>query len=83
MIYLLSLILSTQSLWALELKSNKPPKQLAIKNADYITCDFSARLPNKKLVSLKTEVFKASDLAVKQSYFKMLWIASLSDTLMS
>lgn len=67
MIRILSLLLLTYPLMAIELKSNKPPSQLAIKNADDITCDFAARLTNKKIINLKTEVFKASDLSVKHA----------------
>lgn len=67
MIRIICLLLLTYPLMAIELKSNKPPTQLATKNADDITCDFSARLVNKKLINLKTEFFKASDLAVKHA----------------
>ena len=67
MILALSFLFLTHSSTALELKSNKPPSRIATKNAVTITCDFSARLADKKIINLKSEVFKASDLSVKHA----------------
>lgn len=48
---------------AIQLKSYRPPSSLPSRSTDIVTCDFFMKTSHSKKINVKTENFKAKDLA--------------------